>query len=659
MAFSDHAGPGVRLAVVLVLLSVLFAGVVYLTILDKRGMEASVEANMRQQTASNQARVARWSDTVRREVARQLAAPFLYDIESLAGVEEGTPEFRLIQKRMWQFVYGSDQEPLVPRKPVGPLESVVIVDLDHRIVAASSNRAIDMRYTNPEDIRVLDAALKAPQIVPLDGGRDDGRLVQEISVGVPNSRGEPIGVVRLRYVGAQLSEVPALDQTARRIRPQLWGPLLAGLLAVLGVGFGAVATYEVIQITRRMEAVAKGLPLPREAKIGVGARALSLIEERLEVLSGAVKRDDLLVSALSEALREGVVLLDPKGKPVVTNRQARQILGVDGGPGAPSVSAVFPALLAANPALEEVILAGLRDRQAVRERALELQLPGGAQAAVQVTAYVLAEGRTVTGMMLVVKDRASIEVLERNLREASRLQAIVRLTGSVAHEVKNPLGAIGIHLEHLRRRLSRLKEADPSAEERVNIIRDEIGRLRDVLEEWLGLTSPEERVPSNASLDEVLASVARLLRVEARHQHVDLIVEQEGEAGPVALGAPRLRQVLLNLCLNALQAMPEGGRLTLRARTLGNQALIDVKDTGPGIPENLRERVFDVHFTTRPDGSGLGLAICRRLIEEAGGTIGFESRPGEGTTFRLALPLAATSRERRPVAIASTPGEGA
>ncbi len=653
MALSVHAGPGLRLAIVLLLLSVLFAGVVYLTILDKREMEASVEEDLRQQTAANQVRVALWSDTVRREVARQMAAPFLYNVESLAGVEEGTPEFRLIQKRMWQFVYGSDQEPLIARKPVGPLESVVIVDLDHRIVAASSTEAIDMRYTNPEDIRVLDAALKAPQIVPVENQRDDGRLVQEISVGVPNSHGEPIGVVRMRYVGAQLTQVPQLPQTSMPIRPQLWGPLLAGLLAVLGVGFGAVATWEVIQLTRRMEAMAKGVPLPREARSGVGARALSLIEERLEVLSGAVKRDDLLVSALSEALREGVVLLDPAGKPVVTNRQARQILGVDG-PGAPSVTATFPSLVASNPALDELIRAGLKDRQAVRERTLDLQLPRGGRAAVQVTAYVLAEGRAVTGMMLVVKDRASIEVLERNLREASRLQAIVRLTGSVAHEVKNPLGAIGIHLEHLRRRLSRLKEADPSAEERVNIIRDEIGRLRDVLEEWLGLTSPEERVPSNASLDEVLGSVARLLRVEARHQHVDLIVEQEGEAGPVALGAPRLRQVLLNLCLNALQAMPEGGRLTLRARTGAGEAQIEVEDTGTGIPESVRERVFDVHFTTRPDGSGLGLAICKRLIEEAGGTIAFDSRAGEGTTFRVALPLAATTRERRPVAVSES-----
>jgi signal transduction histidine kinase len=651
MSLSVHAGPGVRLAVVLVLLTVLFAGVVYLTIVDKRTMEASVEADLRRQTAQNQLQVSLWSESVKREYARQMAAPFLYNIETLAGVDEGTAEFRLIQKRMWQFVYGSDQEPLIARRPIGPLESVVIVDLEHRIVAASSNAAVDMRFTNPEDIRILDAALKAPQIVPVVSGREDGRPVQEISVGVPNSRGEPIGVVRMRHVGGQLTQVPMLQQGARRFRPQLWGPLLAGLLAVLGVGFGAVATYEVVQLTRRMEAMAKGQPLPREAKSGVGARALSLIEERLEVLSGAVKRDDLLVSALSEALREGVVLLDPHGKPVVTNRQARQILGVDG-PAVPSVSAAFPALLAANPALDDVVRAGLRDRQAVRERTLSLTLPDGTQTAAQVTAYVLAEGRTVTGMMLVLKDRLSIEVLERNLREASRLQTIVRLTGSVAHEVKNPLGAIGIHLEQLRRRLSRLKEADPAAEERVNIIRDEIGRVRDVLEEWLGLTSPEERVPSNASLDEVLGSVARLLRVEARHQRVDLIVEQEGEAGPVALGAPRLRQVLLNLCLNALQAMPDGGRLTLRARTLGGQALIDVEDTGSGIPDALRDRVFEVHFTTRPDGSGLGLAICKRLIEESGGSIEFDSRPGAGTTFRIALPLAPAARERRPAVAA-------
>ncbi|RMG43156.1 MAG: PAS domain-containing protein [Acidobacteria bacterium] len=641
MAAREPITLAVILTVALVLLSCLFAGVVYVAYVDAREIEARVRHDIERQISAEQVHLASWYEAVVQEHARQIAAPFLWDVETLEGLEEGSPAYQRLQRRMWQFVYGRDREPALPSQPVGPLESVLIIDRQHRIVAASDTLAVDRRFTDPEEVRLLETALHRPVVRRFEGERADGRPVVEVSVGVPNAKGEPIGVVRLRYVGGEISDIPALPRLDVSVQPRLLAPILAGIVALLGVAFGSLATYQVVALTRRLKAMARGIRLPPGR--GLGREALSMIEERLESLSDAVRRDDLLVASLTDALREGVILFDPEGRPVIANRQAAEMFGVEGEGDEQLLK--LRRLLNDNPSLAEVVRAAISRRKAVRERSLSLRVAGG-EVAVQVTSYVLQDGERVAGVLLVIKDRASIEALERNLREASKLQAIVRLTGSVAHEVKNPLGAVRVHLEQLRRRLLRLAHADPTASERVDVLKEEIDRLHEILDEWLNFTSPDERAPAHARVTEVMHSVARLLRVEARHQGVDLVVEQEGQPGEVAVSTARLRQVLLNLALNALQAMPDGGRLTLGARPDGDAVVLTVADTGAGIPEEHRDRIFELHFTTREGGSGLGLPICQRVVEAAGGTIAFDSRPGEGTVFTIRLPSLASARRR-------------
>lgn len=630
-----------RLAIALGVLGVVSAGVVYLTVLDRRAMEREVASELRLRNAAREARLALWFDEVSRESARQMAAPFLWNVESLDDVPEGSPLYRQLQRRMWQFVYGRDDEPAWHAQPCGPLESVLLVDRELKIVAASDPLVVGARFARPPDGELFAAALKKPQVRRIEGERGDGQAVFELTTAVPNARGALIGFVRLRYVGGAIAAPPSAPVADVALTPRMWGPLLAGLLAALGLAFGALATYEVAVVARRLRDVAKGRPLEPEERRGVVGRALSVIEARLESLQGTARRDDALLSALSEALREGVLLFDEQGRSAMTNRQARQMLGWEEAGAAP-VPAFVERLLALNPELATIVRRGLERRSAVRDMTLALALPHGGAIDVQATAYVLAEGTQTVGLMLVLKDRASIAALERSLREASRLQAIAGLTGAVAHEVKNPLGAIGVHVETLRRKLARGPDVDPSALERLAVVREEVDRLRDVLEEWLRLTGPEERTPARAPVSEVLAGVARLLRVEARHRDVELVVDCAPGEAAAGLAAPRLKQVLLNLCLNALQAMPRGGRLTLRARVQGDAAEIEVEDTGAGIPPDVLPRIFEMHFTTRAEGSGLGLAICRRLVEEVGGVIDVSTRVGRGTTFRILLPLASS-----------------
>jgi signal transduction histidine kinase len=624
---------GVRLVLVLVALSGIAAIVVLKSYRDQERMLRDVSATIKRQRVDYQARVEAWSQTVTREQARQLAAPFLWDVESLDGIKDGSGEHRKLQRRMWQFVYGQDTQPIWQLSPVGPLESVMIIDRDHRIVAASDPMVVDQRFTSAEEIDELKRALDRP-VVRTMSARADGQPVVQLTTGVPNSRGELIGVVRLRYVGAELGQPPVVPEPELDARPELIGPLLSGLIALLGVGFGTYATWKVFTLTRRIERLAEGLRLPTSS--GSGRSAIQVVEDRLGQLAATARRDDVLLDSLSEALLEGVVLLDPTGTPAMITRRARAVLAPQSTEDQEIES--IRAAIAASDDLRAIVADGLERGIATHERSV--RLPTSAhQRTLQVSSYVMQDGEKPLGLMLVLKDRGSIEAFEQNLKEASRLAAIGMLTRSVAHEVKNPLGAIGIHLEHLRRRLVKNDLVDPLAEERVKVIREEIDRLHEILREWLRLTSPEEAQREAGEVEDVLDSVARLLRVEARHQGVELIVERAGELGAVKLSSASLRQVLLNLALNGLQAMPQGGRLQLSAYRHERCVILEVADTGSGIPEEIRPRVFDFHFTTRREGSGLGLAISKRMVESVGGEIHFDSVAGEGTTFRVQIPL--------------------
>ncbi len=644
MALRERLSLAVWLALALFVLSLLYAGVVYVSWRDAKSVARQAQEDVDREAANYRGQLEFWHAQTLREQSRQMAAPFLWGFDTLEGVSEGTAEFNRLQRRMCQYVYGRDEPPLLATKPVGPLEAVVIVDRQHRIVASSDPMEVDKRYTDPDEIAALDAAIDSPRIRRAPGPkREDGREVLELLTGVPNGRGEIIGVVRMRFVGGMISSLPVLPRFEVATEPSFAGPALAGLLALLGVAFGTVAIFQVRRLTRSIEAMAEGMPLPPTR--GPGARALSVIEGRLGILSDTVRRDDLMVASLSEALEEGVVLLDKSGRAVIANRLARDLLAFGDAHGADLQSRLLEVRNGC-PEFDGVIVEGLDRGLAVRDKTVELRLPGREVQPLQVNSYVLHDGRRATGLMLVLKDRRRIEGLEKNLREASSLAAIARLTGSFAHEVRNPLGAIGVNLDLVRRRMVRDSGPDPAAEERVRGIQEEIDRLKEILEEWLRLTGPEERSAPYADVGDIVDSVARLLRVEARHQGVQLSVERDADPGRVLMSTARLRQVLLNLALNALQAMPGGGRLVLRAKEIGESVALEVEDSGSGIPEELREKIFDFHFTTRSDGSGLGLPICRRLVEQAGGTMSFLSRVGSGTTFTVMLPKTGPTRER-------------
>jgi len=225
------------------------------------------------------------------------------------------------------------------------------------------------------------------------------------------------------------------------------------------------------------------------------------------------------------------------------------------------------------------------------------------------------------------------------LELSRRVVALGRLTAGVAHEVKNPLNAMTIHLELLSQKLAVADAAGATAH--ATVIGREIRRLDEVVQGFLKFARPEELVLMSIGAESLVQEVARSIQAEAAAAGIVIEVHGTEHAPVIEADRAMLRQALVNLAQNAIQAMPEGGRLRFTCgRARDGSAEIRIADTGVGIaPEHLA-RIFDLYFTTKPTGTGIGLSLVFRAIQLHNGDIDVESTPGVGTTFVIKLPVA-------------------
>jgi signal transduction histidine kinase len=225
----------------------------------------------------------------------------------------------------------------------------------------------------------------------------------------------------------------------------------------------------------------------------------------------------------------------------------------------------------------------------------------------------------------------------RQLQTADRLSAISRITSGVAHEVKNPLNAILMHVEVARMKLAR-ENTDVAPQ--MEIISREILRLDRVVKTFLDFTRPVELHPSDVALESFVREIVDLAAPQAEAAGIHVSVNADTDAANIRVDEDLMKQALLNVVVNAIQAMPQGGELRIECSVREEDAEIRISDTGVGIPPELREKIFRLYYTTKPEGSGIGLAMTFRIVQLHDGSIDFTSEPGKGTTFVLHLPVA-------------------
>jgi two-component system sensor histidine kinase HydH len=251
-------------------------------------------------------------------------------------------------------------------------------------------------------------------------------------------------------------------------------------------------------------------------------------------------------------------------------------------------------------------------------------------------------GAGILGMAAIFHNQQThmqeVKALEAEVLHRERLSALGNLAATVAHEIRNPLSAISMGLQRLK---VEFQPADDQEEysRLTELMLGEVHRLNSIVEQFLSLARPLEIKPEPLRVQDVLNEVATLVEGEAQQSKVRIRVVAPLTLPPLKADREYFRQTLLNLILNGLQAMPEGGTLTLAASKSNGNILISVTDTGTGIAPENRTRIFEPYFTTKAKGTGLGLAVSRRIIEAHGGTIIAADESGGGCRFEISLPL--------------------
>lgn len=256
-------------------------------------------------------------------------------------------------------------------------------------------------------------------------------------------------------------------------------------------------------------------------------------------------------------------------------------------------------------------------------------------------AAVLAVGGVVAWRVL----HQGRETETRRVRR-EHLAEVGVLASGLAHEIRNYLNAMRTHLALLRKSAESDGAGRPSGEKRIARLEETIGGLEELVTEFLTFARPQADRLEEIGLRELIGEVADFVGLDLEQAGVELHVDVAPDLAPVWADRAKLKRAVLNLLVNARQAMPDGGTLRVRATPQPDAVLIEIADTGCGIPPEDQPRLFDLFFSTKAEGTGLGLAIVKRTVEDLSGSIAFESAVGQGTTFRMLLPSSACAKKQ-------------
>jgi two-component system, sporulation sensor kinase E len=381
----------------------------------------------------------------------------------------------------------------------------------------------------------------------------------------------------------------------------------------------------------------------------------------LQTVIQRLARERRFLETLFDTIEDGVLVVDEAGRVLYFNQAVTRLLGLqrhesEGQPAA----RVFPEL-----DWTKLMAMDAGGGHRVARHEIEISYPRPRHLSLY-AAPLDGDAKGSSGLALIIHDATETRRKTFAAIENERIQALTLLAASVAHEIGNPLNALDIHLQLMERELKKARQLSDESEpvqkrgrrrlvdqpppslpadsllrlERyLAVAKGEVGRLDYIVREFLEAIRPSSPRLAPGCLNDVVRETVDLLRPEIENRAINIREKLARHLPDAPIDAGQIKQVLVNLIKNAIQAMTKGGILTVETGQASEGVWVLVKDTGGGIPQEQINRIFEPFFTTKKKGSGLGLMIVQRIVRDHGGRIELDSRVNEGTTFRIWLPL--------------------
>jgi PAS domain S-box-containing protein len=467
------------------------------------------------------------------------------------------------------------------------------------------------------------------------------RQSSKYEVDYPFTNGnEPFGEVRVVISSSLL-----LDDIKPSLRTSGIIVLVALVISTLLAAIVSRATLApLVDITAQLDRISAGqydVPSPEARGLAITDDELGVVSKKISQVGQQLRGVHEIFSTMREnmnsvmaGLEDGLLLFTRDARAVMISPAAEKFLGAPAGQFlGRRVTEIFPL---GDPLREALRIDGDELSEVAAET--DLETSQGVRR-VSISVQAIQEDGERMGALVTLRDLDSLESINTQLQVSERLAALGRITAGVAHEVKNPLNSMRLWLENLKELLP--ADRDGAAQQAVQVLDKEIDRLDAVVKRFLDFTRPMDIRLEATQLAELLKEVLEIAMPQFQKSNIQLAQLLPIDVPEVYVDRALLKQAVLNLVLNAAEAMPNGGQLRLMLSRRGEMAEITVGDTGKGIPLENRQKIFQLFFTTRPGGSGIGLASTFRIVQLHNGSIDFTSEVGRGTTFRIELPLAA------------------
>ncbi|MBK5292426.1 MAG: PAS domain-containing protein [Acidobacteriia bacterium] len=576
-------------------------------------------------------------------IARQVHHLVLQRVTEQAALASPPPATIQASKVLWQQLVEKDPAlPSLLEKTLatsGAVVEILVCDETGRILASSSPSRSRITFQSLPDFTEWQLRPVWDRLIEVLRQSKDYAIV--VPLGVPEL---PLPILSIRVVVSSVLIRNAIMPQVRSLSAVSVLSLLTSVL--LAYLFSNVVFRSLARLSQRIENIAAGGMSSGSDSLAKEGKEFAEMQSKLDVLSQQFQgaRDDVQqlrnnVEMMLDRLDEAVLLFDHHLKLIRASRSAEQLLARRREQMAGrSLEDLFPASSAVGTLVHEAV----ERRKAVHDATVTLDRASAGPVRVLVNVELLEgfpePGRF--GLLLTLRDAEMRRQIRSQLDISTRLAAINRLTGGVAHEIKNPLNAMALHLEILKSKLTPYDDV----QNEVEVIGGEIARLDRVVKTFLDFTRPVEIKLQDINMVELARQVAALVWPEAEQARVSIELESPQPAAMIRGDADLLKQALLNVVSNGIEAMKNSGRLRIQVKLEGEEVVVTVADEGAGIPEELRDKIFNLYFSTKKRGSGIGLAMTFRIVQLHNATIDFVSSAGEGTTFHMRYPAAEPSR---------------